>query len=73
MYKEEPVEVPYKRLKKDVLDSLIEEFICREATDYGEEELLFEEKKKRLLKALQEKKVKIYFEAKNETINFVAS
>ena len=62
MYKEEPVEVPYKRLKKDVLDSLIEEFICREATDYGEEELLFEEKK-----------VKIYFEAKNETINFVAS
>ena len=71
--KEDPIEVPYTRLKKDVLNSLIEEYICREATDYGERELEFEEKKNRLFKAIKDEKVKIYFEPNEESINFISS
>lgn len=41
--------IPWQELPIETLDNILESFILREGTDYGEIELSMEEKKKRLL------------------------
>ena len=65
------VEISYKSLSKEALDGVIEEYITREGTDYGEYEYSFIEKKEKIYTLLKDDKIKIYFDNKTSTCQLV--
>ena len=65
------MEIPYKELNNDTLVALIESFILREGTDYGENEFSLEEKVQHILEQLEQGKVFISFDEKNKSFNII--
>ena len=47
------IEIPRERLNADILTAIIEEFILREGTDYGAQEVDFESKVSQVKKLLE--------------------
>lgn len=58
----EPVEVPYGELSPDLLHAVIESFVLREGTDYGEREFTLEDKVTRVISQLKRGEAKIVFD-----------
>ena len=63
--------VPHRQIPADHLDKLLDSFIGREGTDYGEVELSIEEKRSNLKAALERKEVFIAFDGESETFNLL--
>jgi len=55
------VEIPYQRLAAETLQAVIEEYITRDGTDYGEIEMTLQKKVARALRQLERGEVKINF------------
>ena len=70
--KHDSVDVPHTELAPHVLRAVIESFVLREGTDYGERELSLEEKVARLMLALERGRARITFDAETETVAIVA-
>lgn len=66
-----PVQIPYDQLKPDTLRALVEEFITREGTDYGEEEASLEKKIQEVFDQLKAGKAAIVFDPSTESCNIV--
>jgi uncharacterized protein len=64
----EPVEVPYGELPADLLNAVIESFVLREGTDYGEKELSLEDKVARVVRQLKRGEAKIIFDPETESV-----
>ena len=64
----EPVEVPYGELSADLLNAVIESFVLREGTDYGEKELSLEDKVGRVIGQLKRGEARIVFDPKSESV-----
>lgn len=64
----EPVEVPYGELPKDLLHAVIESFVLREGTDYGEKEISLEDKVARVMSQLKRGEAKIVFDPESESV-----
>jgi uncharacterized protein YheU (UPF0270 family) len=64
----EPVEVPYGELSADLLNAVIESFVLREGTDYGEKELSLEDKVARVIGQLKKGEAKILFDPESESV-----
>jgi hypothetical protein len=64
--------VPFEQIPKDLLDKLLDSFISREGTDYGEIELTIEEKRDRLKSLLKQKEVFIAYDGESETFNLLS-
>jgi uncharacterized protein len=64
----EPVEVPYGELPADLLNAVIESFVLREGTDYGEKELSLEDKVARVIRQLKKGEAKILFDPESESV-----
>mgnify|MGYP003336158088 CR=1 FL=1 len=60
------IEIPYTRLNADTLKAVIEEFILREGTDYGTQEVSLDTKKAQVLKQLEKGEVLITFDPRTE-------
>lgn len=71
MYTEHVVEVPHEEIPEEMLKRLIEEFVTREGTDYGEVEFSLEEKVARVIELLDRGHAKIMFEARTNSLNIV--
>ncbi len=56
------IEVPAQRLQADVFQAVLEEFINREGTDYGETELSMEDKLESLKGLIDQGEVCIVFD-----------
>lgn len=67
----EPVEVPWDALSADALSGVLESFVLREGTDYGEIELAFDEKVARLRQALETGEARIVFDPTTETVTLL--
>jgi len=67
------IEVPFSSLKKETLLSLIESFVLREGTDYGEFEVSLENKVESIRKQLEQGKLKILFDESEESCTIVNS
>ena len=65
------IEIPLERLSADLLDALMEEFILREGTDYGDQELSLAGKKSRLQRQLKRGDVLITFDPQTENCNLL--
>ena len=66
-----PVSVPHTALAADLLRAVIESFILREGTDYGERELSLDDKVARVLRLLEGGEVRIVFDPQTETVDIV--
>ncbi len=67
----QPTEVPMEALPQDVLRSLLEEFVTRDGTDYGAQELALEEKVENLRRRLARGEARIVFDPESESVNIV--
>lgn len=66
-----PVEVPYTALEKDLLRAVIESFVLREGTDYGERELSLDDKVRRVVRLLERGDARIVFDPRTESVDVV--
>jgi hypothetical protein len=64
----EPVEVPYGELPKDLLHAVIESFVLREGTDYGEREFSLADKVARVISQLKRGEARIIFDPESESV-----
>jgi uncharacterized protein YheU (UPF0270 family) len=67
----DPVVVPHRELSAELLRSVVESFVLREGTDYGEKEIALEQKVARVIGQLERGEVRIIFEPDTETVDIV--
>jgi len=67
----DPIAVPHTELPEDVLRRVIESFVLREGTDYGEKELSLEQKVARVIGQLERGEAQIIFEPESESVDIV--
>ena len=65
------MEIPFKSLKKDTLNKVIESFIVREGTDYGDVETSLTKKVDQVMGQLQSGSIKLLYSEKEQSINLV--
>lgn len=56
------IEIPWNRLAADVLDAILEEFVTREGTDYGDYDYSLNDKKEQVLQQLKRGSVRLLFD-----------
>lgn len=59
--------VPYDRLSPDALNGIVEEFVSREGTDYGDYNFSFDDKKEQVYQQIRCGQVVILFDPVGET------
>lgn len=64
----EPVVVPHTELGADLLRAVIESFVLREGTDYGEQEFSLEQKVAKVMRQLERREAQIVFDPDTETV-----
>ena len=69
----EPLVVPHVELAADTLQSLIESFVLREGTEYGEREVSLEQKVAQVMRQLELGEAQIIFEPASESIDIVVA
>ncbi len=65
------MEIPYTELSGDALRGVIEEFVSREGTEYGQREYTLEDKINRVVRQLESGEVKLFFDEQSQTCNLV--
>ena len=66
-----PVVVPYTELSADALLGVIESFVLREGTDYGERDVAFETKILQVRRQLERHEAEIVFDPQTESVGIV--
>jgi hypothetical protein len=69
---EEGVEVPYQQLDPETLRRMIQEFVSRDGADWGDPGCALDDKVAQVLQQLERKQVKVVFDLRSQTANFVA-
>jgi uncharacterized protein YheU (UPF0270 family) len=67
----ESVLVPYTELSAELLHAVIESFVLREGTDYGEREVSLQDKVARVVGQLESGKARIMFDPQSESVTIV--
>ena len=65
--------MPYTELSPDALRGVVESFVLREGTDYGEREFSLEQKLAHVYRQLERAEAHIVFDPNTETIDIVAT
>lgn len=61
------MEIPLDRLSPEALDGLVESFVLREGTDYGEDEVPLATKVRQVKEALRRREARIVFDPETES------
>ena len=61
--------IPWQSLEESTLNYILDSFILREGTDYGERELTLKEKRERLMAQLKADKVVIVWSELHESLD----
>lgn len=69
---EKGVDVPYDQIDPETLRNMIQEFVTRDGSDWGDPGGALEDKIAQVLKQLKNKQVKVVFDLKSETANIVS-
>ena len=67
------VKIPYEQLSPEALHGVIEEFVTRDGTDYGEVEVPLEAKMSQVLNQLKAGKAVIVFDQETESCTVLKS
>jgi uncharacterized protein len=63
--------IPYTELSEDALRGVLESFVLREGTEYGERDVSLEQKVAQVVRQLQRGEVQIVFDPGSESIDIV--
>ncbi len=63
--------VPWEALNDDTLQLLLEEYVSRDGTDYGEVEISLETRVKQVRQALSKKKLVVWFDEPSRSTNII--
>jgi uncharacterized protein YheU (UPF0270 family) len=63
------VVVPYSELAADLLHAVVESYVLREGTDYGEKEFSLEDKVAHVISQLKRGEAQIVFDPETETVS----
>ena len=66
-----PIEVPHAQLSADALRGVVEAFVLREGTDYGERDVEHDTKVGQVMRQLERGEAKILFDPVTETVDIV--
>ena len=67
-----PVVVPHTELSADALRGVVESFVLREGTDYGERDVPHEAKVAQVLRQLERGEARILFDPVSQSVDVVA-
>jgi uncharacterized protein YheU (UPF0270 family) len=65
------MEIPHQQLSLEALQTLVEEFVSRDGTDYGNVEISLEEKTSQVIRMLDKGDAVILFDAATESCTIV--
>ncbi|HKQ84302.1 MAG TPA: YheU family protein [Steroidobacteraceae bacterium] len=66
-----PVPIPYRELSAEALKGVIEAFVLREGTDYGEREFSLEQKVVHVMRQLERGEAQVVFDPNTESVDVV--
>jgi len=64
--------IPYQQLDELTLNNLIEQYILREGTDYGEIEFSLQQKTQQILDQIKKKQIFILYSELNESVTLIS-
>ena len=67
----DPIVIPYRDLSETALRGVLESFVLREGTDYGEREVSLEQKVEQVLRQLERGEAQIVFDPVVESVDIV--
>ena len=65
----QPIVIPHTELSPEALRGVLESFVLREGTDYGEREVSLDQKVAQVLRQLERGEAQIVFDAATQTID----
>lgn len=65
------MEIPWEKLDPDTLTRVIEEFVTREGTDYGNAELTLAQKVQQIHAALRQKRAVLVYDNETESCHIL--
>jgi uncharacterized protein YheU (UPF0270 family) len=68
-----PVSVPHTELSADALRGVIESFVLREGTEYGERDFTLDEKLAHVMHQLERGEAQIMFDPQSQSIDIVVT
>lgn len=68
---QEPIVVPYRELSESALRGVLESFVLREGTEYGEHDVSLDQKVAQVLRQLERGEAQVVFHAALESIDIV--
>lgn len=63
--------IPWQQLEPETLNNLLESFVLREGTDYGQQEMNFAEKTEQLRRQLQSGEAVLVWSELHESLNIM--
>ena len=66
------MEIPHRELAKDTLIAIIEEYVTREGTEYGETDIPLQEKIDQVIEQLERGEALITFDPESETCSLIS-
>ena len=70
---DEPVPIPYTELSEEALRGVLESFVLREGTEYGERDFSLDQKVAQVLRQLRRGEAQIVFDPGSETVDIVVT
>ena len=67
------MKIPHQQLSPNTLQSLVEEFITRNGTDYGEHEFSLDDKVQQVMRQLEREDAVIVFDPATETCTILSA
>ena len=68
---ESGIVIPWERLSEGALRGVIEEFVTREGTEYGDHDVSLDDKVRDVQRQLERREVVVLFDVKTEAVNLV--
>jgi len=68
---QDPVEIPHTALSADALRGVVETFVLREGTDYGERDFSLEQKVAHVIRRLERGEARVMFDPNSESVDIV--
>lgn len=63
--------IPFDSIDEEILQSLVESFVLREGTDYGEVEISLQEKVVQIIEQLSSGDIVIEYSEEHESVNII--
>ncbi len=70
---QEPIVIPHRELSAEALRGVLESFVLREGTEYGEREVSLDEKVAEVLRQLERGEAQVIYHAELESIDIIVS